>query len=260
MANLNELHDTKARSEIEGMNPSVKLGSVLLLGVAAAVSLSPVVGAAEVVCLIACAVCAGMGKRLLKVLVAFGVPISLMLLLIQGCFGGNNTTVLFDFGFAKLGLEGTMYAAKTVVTLLTFLGGLWLVRETSDVSELVADLEERGLSPKAGYLVLASLNVVPQMRKKMATIQEAQACRGLRTDGGIISRLKATVPLLGPVVLSSLTDAEQRSVSLELRGFGIEGPRTSYVTVRHSPLDRVLISTAAFVAIASVVASVGGIL
>lgn len=247
--------DNRARALLEGLNPSAKLLSALLLGLAAVAWPSPLMGAVLVVALLAWAFAAGMGRGLAKVVLGFGLPLTLMLLLIQGCYSPDNTVTLLDLGFAQLGLEGTVYALKTVVTLLTFLSGLYLVEKTTYTGELVADLQERGLSPRAGYLVLASLNVVPQMRRRMAAIQEAQACRGLQTDGGVVSRLRATIPLLGPVVMSSLADAEQRSMTLETRGFRLEGtPHTSYVVVRHSSHDRMVTILSGLAVAASVAA------
>lgn len=249
-----------AKAALEEMNSSAKVLCALLLGLSAIAWPSPLMGTITVALLLACAFAADMGWDLVKVVLGFGLPLTAMLLLIQGCYGPDNVTVLLELGFVKLGLEGTTYALKTVVTLLTFLSGLYLVDKTTCTGELVADLEERGLSPRAGYLVLASLNVVPQMRHKMETIQEAQACRGLQTDGGVISRLKATIPLLGPVVMSSLADAEQRSMTLETRGFRLEGaPHTSYVVVRHSSLDRGAVLFCGFAAVVSVVARLAGL-
>ncbi len=58
-----------------------------------------------------------------------------------------------------------------------------------------------GSAPRSGYLVLASLNVVPRCNQRMAVIQEAQSARGLDASGGVIARIKAYIPLLGPVVM-----------------------------------------------------------
>lgn len=64
---------------------------------------------------------------------------------------------------------------------------------------------------------------------------------GGETGGGIIARVKAYIPLLGPVVMSSLTDAQERGMTLETRGFGITGVKqTSYVEVTKSTADKVL--------------------
>lgn len=97
------------------------------------------------------------------------------------------------------------------------------------------------MPPKAGYLVLASLNVVPQMQRRMGIIQEAQSARGVETGGGLIARMKAYIPLLGPVVMSSLTDAQERGMTLETRGFGITGiKQTSFVEVTSTKLDKII--------------------
>ena len=68
------------------------------------------------------------------------------------------------------------------------------MNKTTYTGKLVAALTETGLPPKVGYLILASLNVVPQMQRRMSVIQEAQNARGVETGGGVISRVKAYIP------------------------------------------------------------------
>lgn len=77
-----------------------------------------------------------------------------------------------------------LYAAKVVVSLLVFLGSFYIMNKTTYVGAMVSALTSVGLSAKVGYLVLASLNVVPQMQRRMAVIQEAQSARGLDASGG----------------------------------------------------------------------------
>lgn len=243
------------------LNPASKLASVFLLAFASLAFPSPLLGALTVVALFAVAASCGYLKPFAKLMVGFGVPVAIMLMLIQGCYSPQNKTFIADLGFARLGLEGVMYALSTVVTLLIFLGGFYLMNRTTYTGELVADLMERGLPPKAGYLVLASLNVVPQMKRRMATIQEAQMARGLDTGGDVISRLKATVPLLGPVVMSSLTDAEERSMTLETHGFHLsDRPHTSYVVVRHAPADKPVVIACALALVLSLAARMAAVL
>lgn len=105
----------------------------------------------------------------------FGIPVTVMLMFIQGLYSPKNRTALLDFGFAQLGLEGVLYAAKVVVSLLVFLGSFYIMNKTTYVGAMVSALTSVGLSAKVGYLVLASLNVVPQMQRRMAVIQEAQS-------------------------------------------------------------------------------------
>ncbi len=141
----------------------------------------------------------------------------------------------------QIGLEGVLYALKIISALLVFLSTFYIMNKTTYTGKLVAALTNSGLPPKAGYLVLASLNVVPQMQRRMGIIQEAQSARGVETGGGLIARMKAYIPLLGPVVMSSLTDAQERGMTLETRGFGITGiKQTSFVEVTSTKLDKII--------------------
>lgn len=223
---------------IEKINPNTKILAVFSLGFGTLIFPNMYLGLFVLVFLIIVAGIAKVGKAFARVMLGFGIPASVMLLFIQGLYNPDNATVIADFGFAQLGLEGVLYALKIVITLLVFLGAFFILNQTTYTGNLVAALTEIGLPAKAGYLVLASLNVVPQMQRRMAVIQQAQEARGVEIQGGLWRRMKAYFPLLGPVVMSSLVNAQERGVTLETRGFGIKGCKpTSYVEVTKSRID-----------------------
>ncbi len=226
---------------VESINPVTKVWGVFCLGLSALIFPNCYLGFGITVCLFFVAYFSKILKSFTKIVIGFGIPITVMLMFIQGFYSSKNVTIIADLGFAKLGLEGVMYALKIVSTLLVFLGSFYIMNTTTYTGKLVAGLTSTGLNPKIGYLVLASLNVVPQMQRRMGVIQEAQNARGVELGGGILSRIKAYVPLLGPVVLSSLTDAQERGMTLETRGFGITGVKqTSYVEVPYTKTDKML--------------------
>lgn len=226
---------------VENLNPMTKILAVFSLGLGTLIFPNSWLGLGVIVLLFFVAGSAKMLKEFAKIMFGFGIPITVMLMFIQGCYSPKNVTFIADLGFAKVGLEGVLYAAKIISTLLVFLGSFYIMNKTTYTGKLVAALTATGLPPKAGYLVLASLNVVPQMQRRMSVIQEAQSARGVETGGGIIARVKAYIPLLGPVIMSSLTDAQERGMTLETRGFGITGVKqTSYVEVTKSTADKVL--------------------
>lgn len=226
---------------IENLNPMVKILAVFSLGLSSLIFPNSYMGFIIVAALFIVAGMAKILKEFCKTMFGFGIPITVMLLFIQGCYSPKNVTIIADWGFVQVGLEGVLYALKIVSTLLVFLGSFYIMNKTTYTGKLVAALTGTGLPPKAGYLVLASLNVVPQMQRRMSVIQEAQGARGVETGGSLIARMKAYIPLLGPVVMSSLTDAQERGMTLETRGFGIKGVKqTSYVLVETSSLDKVL--------------------
>lgn len=226
---------------VSELNPITKLLLVLNLGVGCIVYPSPFLGYVLLMAIMILAYFMGFGKKIGIMILGFGIPVTLMLLFIQGLYSPKNTTIIANLGFAQVGLEGTLYALKISSTLLVFLTIFYLFLQTTKNSETVAALTQSGLNMKIGYLILASLNVVPQMQRKVKTIQEAQESRGVEVTGNFLQRAKAFLPLIGPVVLSSLTDAQERGMTLETRGFSIKGAKpTSFVEVRHCKTDTIL--------------------
>jgi energy-coupling factor transport system permease protein len=69
------------------------------------------------------------------------------------------------------------------------------------------------------------MEAVPSMVQRASTIQAAQRARGLDTEGSLLARFRGVLPLVGPVILSSLTEVEERSLALEVRAFGRPGQR-----------------------------------
>ncbi len=63
------------------------------------------------------------------------------------------------------------------------------------------------------------------MVERASVIGSAQRARGLDTEGSVRARLRGVLPLVGPVILSSLTEVEERSLALEVRAFGRPGRR-----------------------------------
>lgn len=226
---------------IEKLNPMTKILAVFSLGLGTLFFPGFWLGLWIILGLFVIAGLAKLFKEFTKVMFGFGIPITIMLLFIQGCYSPKNKTFIADLGFAKVGLEGIYYAAKIITTLLVFLGTFYIMNKTTYTGKLVAALTKSGLPPKAGYLVLASLNVVPQMLRRMKVIQEAQEARGVEIGGSLFARIKAYIPLLGPVVMSSLTDAQERGMTLETRGFGITGVKqTTYIEVTKSSTDQIV--------------------
>lgn len=240
MANISNTYVTK-HTCIEEMNPVVKIIAVFSLGLSALIFPNPYLGLIITAALFIVAYVAKILKPFAKIMFGFGIPITVMLMFIQGGYSPKNVTIIAHIGFLNIGLEGVMYALKIISTLLVFLGSFYIMNKTTYTGKLVAALTQSGLNSKAGYLVLASLNVVPQMQRRMNVIREAQEARGVETGGGLITRLKAYIPLLAPVVMSSLTDAQERGMTLETRGFGIKGVKqTCYVEVQTKQSDKMI--------------------
>lgn len=119
--------------------------------------------------------------------------------------------------------------------------------------ELVEDLERIGFSPKIGYVISSVFQIVPQMSGAMNTIMDAQRSRGLETEGSLVTRAKSFLPLISPVVMSSLINTRERAIALEIRGFEA-GEKKSYLREdKMKALDRILCVGMLVLIVASVV-------
>lgn len=209
------------------LNPVAKLLCVLGMGIAALVWPDFTVALVLVLLLIIIGIRHHQGAALMKLLAGLGLPMLIILGFIQGFYGTGNVTILADCGFAKLGKEGLLYAIHVVTTVLVFVAGFYLQQKSTYWGDLSASLLAAGCSARVTYLLLASLMVVPQMKTKLEHVQRAQQARGLDSSGNVFHRMRMFIPLLGPVILSSLTDAQERGMTLETRGFSIQSVRTS---------------------------------
>lgn len=169
----------------------------------------------------------------------FMLPFAVSLFLIQGFFAPGETVLLQLLGFS-LTLEGITVAARFASRILVWLGSAVLLMISTRPDRLVTALIRAGLPHQLGYIVLTSLQIIPQMRTRAQTILDAQRSRGLETEGGLLSRFRALVPLVGPLLLSSIIDLDRRAIALEARGFKRRGRRTSYVELSQSGWEVIL--------------------
>ena len=161
------------------------------------------------------------GKIIRKVfpLIAFSFTILITIFLIHGLFNHENATLLFAAGPLKFYQEGMLYALRISLNVLNMLLAFVVFVLTTRPVELVEDLERIGFSPKIGYVVSSVFQIVPQMSGTMNTIMDAQRSRGLETEGSLLTRAKSFLPLISPVVMSSLINTRERAIALEIRGF-----------------------------------------
>ncbi|MEJ7696965.1 MAG: energy-coupling factor transporter transmembrane component T [Candidatus Limnocylindrales bacterium] len=152
------------------------------------------------------------------------LPIAISVVLVS-VFTRAGTTVLLQIGPFDATVEGVDFAGQTLVRLFAISLSIGLFVLTTDPRAFVFDLERRGLSPRAAFVAVATIEAVPTLVERAAVIGESQRARGLDTEGSLRARLRGLLPLVGPVILGSLTDVEERSLALESRAFSRPGRR-----------------------------------
>lgn len=119
----------------------------------------------------------------------------------------------------------------------------------TDPSEFAASLSRIGVSYRAGYAVSLALRYIPDVQREYTNISQAQQARGIDLSGKdkLFTRLKNSVAILLPLVMSSLNRIETVSNAMELRGFGKEKKRTWYAQRKMQRNDWLAIGLAAVI-------------
>jgi energy-coupling factor transport system permease protein len=212
---------------IHRLNPLTKatLATVTAIG---AVVLGGLVGPAllVLVAVIVPAIAARVLGRLLRTALLLSLPIALSAVIVNVFFFPGGETVLLRIGPITATAEGLGFALEILARILAISGAVTLFYLTTRPADLVVDLERRGVSPRVGFVANASVQTVPAMVERAGQITAAQRARGLDTEGSVWRRVRGIVPLVGPVILGSIAEVEERTMALEARGFTRPGQRT----------------------------------
>lgn len=199
-------------------------------------------------------VCLGINLALLSVarvirrifsILAMSLVLIITLFIIQGMFYGGNRTAAFALGSLVFYREGLRYATLLTLRFFNIISASMVLILTTRPSDLIESLVRRGLSPRIGYVLASVLQIIPMMISNTSTIMDAQRSRGMETEGRLVTRMKAYLPLMAPLVMSSLVATQERAMALEVRAFGARNPKTflhEEIISRHALPIRVLTS------------------
>jgi energy-coupling factor transport system permease protein len=169
---------------------------------------------------------AGVLPRLARTALLLTLPIAISALLVNVFFFPGGRDVLLRIGPITATGEGLTFALEVLARIFAISGAITLFYLTTRPAELVVDLERRGVSSRVAFVANASVQTVPAMVDRAAQITAAQRARGLDTEGSLLRRIRGIVPIVGPVILGSLGEVEERTMTLEARGFSRPGRRT----------------------------------
>jgi len=172
------------------------------------------------------ALAAGVARRLARLSLLLALPIAVSAFLVNLFFFPGATDVLLRIGPITATAEGLAFALEILVRILAISGAITLFYLTTRPADLTVDLERRGVSPRFAFVANASVQTVPAMVERAGQIAAAQRARGLDTEGSIWRRIRGVVPIVGPVILGSIAEVEERTMALEARGFSRPGRRT----------------------------------
>ena len=132
---------------------------------------------------------------------AMRIPALLLLsiVVVNSLFYPGATDVLASLGPLSITREGLSFglisAGRVLVAFLAAVAFLF----TTLADDMLETLIARGASHRISFVILSAVQMVPRMQERAGSILEAQQARGLSIEGSFGRRLRALVPLIGPV-------------------------------------------------------------
>ncbi|MBI3152108.1 MAG: energy-coupling factor transporter transmembrane protein EcfT [Chloroflexi bacterium] len=218
----------KRDSLIHRLNPLTKLALVLALVVVAFTA--PWYWTPHILLLLAIIPLSMLGRvfpEFFKTATRLILPAATFLFLMQAFFQPIGEDVIFKFYFLDITQESLMFAFRNAMRVFVMVSTFTLFLLTTHPSELMSDLTRRGLPGQFAYVIISTLQILPQMQAKAQTIIAAQRSRGLDTESTFLKRAGSVLPLVGPLVFGSLVEVEERAIAIEARGFTSKHAKTS---------------------------------
>lgn len=184
--------------------------------------------------------------------VAFIVALTV---LFQVLFSREGET-LFVWGILEIHEGGLRLGLFLGLRILLLVSAAALLTATTAPLALSDGLEDL-LSPlkkirfpahEVAMMMTIALRFIPTLHEETQKITKAQAARGADfSEGGPLSRVRATIPILIPLTVGAFRRADDLAEAMESRGYqGGEG-RTRYRELRFRPRDAIALAVMALV-------------
>lgn len=177
---------------------------------------------------LAIAVTGGVGGEVRALTALVVLPTFALLVLLDAAFPGSSAHARWIPSRA-----GTLDALAVALRLGAAIASLGVIVAGIAPRRLTRALAARGLPAWAAYLVIASLEAVPDARRRADDVLDAQRCRGVAVGKGtgIRGRLRALPALAGPLIVGLVTESEERALALDARAFDARGKRTTLAPI-----------------------------
>lgn len=181
----------------------------------------------------------GKGKEFLKLSINVLFFLVFFIFIMQAVIAPGEE-IIWSYGFLEIKREGVKLSLILTSRIVAIASSFLLFFRLTSIKDISRSLEKAGVSPKLSYAIISVFQFIPEIRTKSKSITDAQKSRGIETEGNLKTRMKAFIPILGPLVLSSILSTEEKAITLESRGFSIKGRKTSLYEIEKQAVDYVI--------------------
>lgn len=178
------------------------------------------------------------------------VPLAASIVVVQATAPGicGACTPAATLGPLTIHQEGLARALSLISRVLAMELAAIAVFASTRSPDLVAALVRLRVPYVLAFMLAMMLELVPIVRREVGVVLAAQRARAMRRTG-----FGALIPSFVPVFVGTFGRMQLLAISLESRGFGVGGARTSYRRIAFGPRDRLLALAAAVAGPAGVI-------
>ena len=234
-----------SNSLVHRLDPRFKIVLTILFVVMLFCADSVVALAINAVFVIVCYIISKIPLKMLFKTIKPIIPIVLFMTVFNLLFYSGET-VLVSFWAFKITLEGIYMAIFMSVRILCIIAGTSVLTYTTSSIELT-DAIESLLSPlkvikfpvhELAMMMTIALRFIPTLIEETNKIMSAQKARGADFESGnLIRRVKALMPILIPLFVSSIKRANELATAMESRCYHNGIGRTRMKSLKCAPRD-----------------------
>lgn len=195
------------------------------------------------------------GMRHLPQSLAYSLPITLMIALLNPMFVHRGETILFflnDNPVTKESIICGAFIALKVMAVFYWLKCFFAVM----TSEKTVFLLGRAM-PKAAVFISACLKFIPMLKHEYKAIDDAQKALGIYRAKSIVDKLKCKMRVVSALLTTSIEAAADSAKVMSSRGYGLQG-RSSLNTYRFNASDAVFLAATIVLGFACVSLKIAG--
>ncbi len=252
-----EFIDSYRRPKLRGnfildLNPFTKLNFAFVIFLAAAL-----MGAywTRLGAILICCACTRLaGKEIFRKFFSLYSKVFLLLFLFLVALNSafrTGDTVYWEWWIITLTKEGFLYGLAMALLITEICGAIMAFYSVTPLKDIMYASEAVGASKSFSYIMLASMQSVIDLGKTAEKIMESQSARGVETTGSLRVRFKALVPILFPLLLSSIAATEEKTVAMETRAFASKMKPTHLYELRRMPAPEKAANVAAIALLAA---------
>ncbi|KON86566.1 hypothetical protein AF332_06850 [Sporosarcina globispora] len=217
------------------LNPLTKLNIVIVIAIISILSLSWQVSASIIAFYFLLAALAGCLKRFSKMYIKLGLLIGSLLFIMRAMFipGDHPLFTFWLFTITQEGIDKGIWFSTLVVSIC---GAIVLFSTITRAKDFMYALENLGAPHSTSYIILASFQSIIDLGDRAKLIMDSQKARGIETEGNLLQRIKAFIPVMGPLVLGAITSTEEKAIAMEARAFSAPEKNTHLSELRKVPL------------------------